>query len=111
MNAEHTLTQLKLWCINQSGNEQIWFNKDTHYQWSRGKETASGLINGVVRKLAGIDAKGNQIWTVAGSFKINEHGTVLRFTGIPSKIQKSFEPIHQVHYTNTENPIDFPQTV
>jgi hypothetical protein len=91
MNAENTLTQLKLWCINQSKDEQIWFNKDTTYQWNRGRDTPTGLVNGVVRKLAGIDAAGKQIWTVAGSFKIDAQGTILRFTGIPCKIQKTFE--------------------
>ena len=104
-NAEHTLTQLKLWCIAQSKDEQIWFNKDTTYHWNRGKDTPTGLINGVVRKLAGIDPAGKQIWVVAGSFKINPNGTVARFTGIPSKVQKSFEP----HSSNTPNPINFPQ--
>lgn len=112
MNAEYTLTQLKVWCLDKSGNEQIWTNKGTTYHWNRGKDTASGLINGVVRKLAGIDAAGKQIWVVAGSFKINEHGTVLRFTGIPNKVQKTFEPVHStIHITNTDNPIDFPVTV
>ena len=106
MNAENTVTQLKLWCIAQTGNEQIWTNKDTTYQWNRGKDTATGLINGVVRKLAGIDAGGHQIWVVAGSLKINPNGTVARFTGIPSKVQKTFEP----HASNTSNPINFPQT-
>ncbi len=105
MNAEYTLTQLKLWCIAQSGNEQIWTNKGTTYHWNRGKDTATGLVNGVVRKLAGIDAAGKQIWVVAGSLKINPNGTVTRFTGIPSKVQKTFEP----HSTNTANPIDFPK--
>jgi hypothetical protein len=95
MNAEYTLTQLKLWCIAQSKDEQIWINKGTTYYWNRGKDTATGLVNGVVRKLAGIDSSGRQIWVVAGSFKINEHGTILRFTGIPSKTQKTFEPVHQ----------------
>ena len=104
MNAEYTVTQLKLWCINQSGDEQIWTNKGTTYHWNRGKDTATGLINGVVRKLAGIDASGKQIWVVAGSLKINPNGTVARFTGIPSKVQKTFEP----HATNTSSPIDFP---
>jgi hypothetical protein len=104
MNAEYTLTQLKLWCIAQSKDEQICFNKDTAYQWNRGKDTATGLINGVVRKLAGIDASGKQIWTVAGSLKIAATGQVLRFTGIPSKVQKTFEP----HSSNTNNPINFP---
>ena len=95
MNAEHTLTQLKIWCINQSGDEQVWVNKGTTYHWNRGKDTATGLVNGVVRKLAGLDPSGKQVWTVAGSLKINEHGTILRFTGIPRKIQKTFEPVHQ----------------
>lgn len=104
-NAEYTLTQLKLWCIAQSKDEQIWFNKDTTYQWNRGKDTATGLINGVVRKLAGIDPAGKQIWVVAGSLKINPNGTIARFTGIPSKVQKLFEP----HASNTVNPINFPQ--
>jgi len=102
MNAEYTLTQLKLWCIAQSGDEQIWTNKGTTYHWNRGKDTATGLVNGVVRKLAGVDASGAKIWVVAGSLKINEHGTVLRFTGIPGKIQKTFEPVHQVVQLETE---------
>ena len=105
MNAEYTLTQLKLWCIAQSGDEQIWTNKGTTYHWNRGKDTATGLINGVVRKLAGIDAGGRQIWVVAGSLKINPNGTIARFTGIPSKVQKIFEP----HASNTANPVDFPK--
>ena len=103
-NSEYTLTKVKQYCLADSGNEQIWTNKGTTYHWNRGKDTASGLINGVVRKLAGIDASGKQIWVVAGSLKINPNGTVARFTGIPSKVQKTFEP----HATNTPNPIDFP---
>ncbi len=95
MNAEYTLTQLKVWCINQTSYEQCWENKGTTYHWNRGKDTATGLVNGVVRKLVGVDPSGKQIWVVAGSFKINEHGTILRFTGIPKKLQKTFEPTHQ----------------
>lgn len=103
-NSEHTLTQIKLWCIAQSKDERIWFNKDTSYQWSRGKDTPSGLINGVVRKLAGIDANGKQIWVVAGSFKIEPNGTISRFTGIPKKVQTSLEP----HASNTDTSINLP---
>jgi len=99
MNAENTLIQLKLWCIKQSNDEQIWYNKDTTYFWNRGKDTAAGLVNGVVRKLAGIDASGRQIWVVAGSLKISQDGTILRFTGIPKKVQKTFES-----HTPTTNP-------
>lgn len=93
MNAEQTLLNIKQHCLAVSGDEQIWINKDSHYHWNRGRDTDTGLINGVVRKLAGVDAAGKQIWTVAGSFKINEHGTILRFTGMPKKLQKSFEPV------------------
>jgi hypothetical protein len=103
-NAEHTLTKVKQHCLADSGDEQVWTNKGTTYHWNRGKDTATGLINGVVRKLAGIDASGKQIWVVAGSLKIAANGQVLRFTGIPSKVQKTFEP----HTTNTSNPINFP---
>jgi hypothetical protein len=92
MNAEHTLTQLKVWCVGQSGNEQVWTNKGTTYRWNRGKETSEGIVNGVVRKLAGIDANGDQLWVVAGSIKINGQGTIIRMTGVPKKLQKSFEP-------------------
>lgn len=96
MNAENTITQLKLWCINQTGNEQIWENKGTTYHWNRGKDTATGLVNGVVRKLAGIDATGHQIWVVAGSLKIDPTGTINRFTGIPKKTQKLFESTQKI---------------
>lgn len=95
MSAEHTLTQIKVWCISQSGDEQIWTNKGTTYYWNRGKDTATGLINGVVRKLAGVDAQGVKIWVVAGSLKISPTGEILRFTGIPRKVQMTFEPVVQ----------------
>lgn len=104
MNAENTLIKVKQHCLADSSDEQVWTNKGTTYHWNRGKDTVSGLINGVVRKLAGIDASGKQIWVVAGSLKINPNGTIARFTGLPRKVQKTFEP----HSTNTANPIDFP---
>ena len=105
MNAENTLIKVKQYCLADSGDEQIWTNKGTTYYWNRGRDTSTGLINGVVRKLAGIDASGAKIWVVAGSIKINANGVIDRFTGLPRKIQKTFEP----HATNTTNPIDFPQ--
>ena len=105
MSAEHTLTQIKVWCIKQSKDEQIWTNKDTTYFWNRGKDTASGLINGVVRKLAGVDAQGHKIWVVAGSFKIDPGGPILRFTGIPRKVQKTFEVVG-VPFDAVNEPVD-----
>lgn len=99
MNAEHTVTALKNFCKANSGDEQTWRNKETTYHWNRGKDTSSGLINGVVRKLAGIDASGHQIWTVAGSVKIDADGTILRFTGLPKKQQKLLQGVGAVTAT------------
>ena len=91
MNAENTLIKIKQHCLADSGDEQTWTNKGTTYHWNRGKDTASGLINGVVRKLAGTDASGAKIWVVAGSIKIDPNGAILRWTGLPRKVQKTFE--------------------
>jgi hypothetical protein len=104
-NAETTLIKVKQFCLADSKDEQVWTNKGTTYHWNRGKDTASGLINGVVRKLAGIDPSGHQIWVVAGSLKINPNGTIQRWTGLPRKTQITFEP----HASNTNNPVDFLQ--
>lgn len=109
MTAEQTLTQIKVFCIQDSGDEQIWTSNNTTYHWNRGRDTASGMINGVVRKLESIEVSGRKIWVVAGSFKISATGQILRFTGLPKRLQKSFIT-GPVHYTNTNNPIDFPQT-
>jgi hypothetical protein len=92
MDAEQTLLNVKQYCLSSSGDEQIWTNKGTTYYWNRGKDTAIGLINGVVRKLAGTDARGAKIWVVAGSIKIDPNGVILRWTGLPRKVQKTFEP-------------------
>lgn len=96
MNAEHTVTALKSFCKANSGDEQKWENKGTTYYWNRGKDTANGFVNGVVRKLAGVDAQGHQIWTVAGSIKIDATGTILRFTGMPKKQQKILQGISSI---------------
>ena len=93
MSAELTLEALKAHCRKDSGDEQVWVNKGTTYHWNRGKDTVDGMINGVVRKLAGIDASGRQIWVVAGSIKIGSDGTVARFTGMPKKTQKLFQGV------------------
>ena len=95
MNAETTLIKVKQFCLADSKDEQIWTNKGTTYHWNRGKDTASGLINGVVRKVAGIDASGSRIWVVAGSLKIHPEGEILRWTGLPRKLQITFEPVHE----------------
>ena len=48
-----------------------------------GKTTSEGTINGVVKKLDDQD-----VAKTAGSFKIVEDGTVMRFTGIATKTSK-----------------------
>jgi hypothetical protein len=96
MSPEHTVTAIKEICKKDSGDEQIWKNKGTQYHWNIGRSTPSGLINGVVRKLAGIDASGFQIWVVAGSFKINPDGTIARWTGLPRETQKLAEGVSRI---------------
>ena len=88
MSTQNTLDNISNYCKTSSGDFQIWSGKSGTYYWNRGKGTSSGLVNGVVRKLAGIESAGNQIWVVAGSFKIAPDGTILRFTGLPKSIQK-----------------------
>jgi hypothetical protein len=88
MSAQNTLNNLGTYCKKNSGDFQTWAGKAGTYHWNRGKDTATGLVNGVVRKLAGIDASGYQIWVVAGSFKIAPDGAIIRFTGLPKALQK-----------------------
>lgn len=99
MNAEVTIAAIKSFCKANSGDEQIWSGNKATYHWNIGKVTAQGIVNGVVRKLAGIDsATGNQIWVVAGSLKIMPDGTIARFTGLPKKFQAQVivaEPVAQ----------------
>jgi hypothetical protein len=90
MSADKTIEALKEFCTRNSGDAlgQIWQGNKSTYHWNIGKIASNGIVNGVVRKLAGIDANGHQIWVVAGSFKIDPNGTILRFTGLPRKFQK-----------------------
>jgi hypothetical protein len=90
MSAEKTVEALKSFCTKNSGDifGQTWNGNKATYHWNIGKYTANGTLNGVVRKLAGVQAGGEQIWVVAGSFKISADGTILRFTGLPKKHQK-----------------------
>lgn len=93
MSAEKTIESLKDFCVKSSGDVlgQIWHGNKSTYHWNIGKYDANGTLNGVVRKLAGIDASGAQIWVVAGSFKIDSTGNILRFTGLPNKMKSIVE--------------------
>ena len=90
MSATNTIDALSQFCKQSSSDTQVWTGKSGTYHWNLGKLTRQGILNGVVRKLAGIDISGTQIWVVAGSFKIAADGTILRFTGLPKKLQTSF---------------------
>ena len=91
MSAEITMQALVQFCKESSGDSQRWTGNKSTYHWNRGRDTASGEINGVVRKLAGVDATGFQIWVVAGSFKIAPNGTILRFTGLTKENWRAVE--------------------
>ena len=91
MNAELTMKALAQFCTLSSGDSQRWTGNKSTYHWNRGRDTAAGVINGVVRKLAGVDSTGFQIWVVAGSFKIAANGTILRFTGLTKENWRAVE--------------------
>ena len=84
MSAEKIIESLKEFCVKSSGVVlgQTWHGKSGTYHWNRGRDKPNGEVNGVVRKRAGIEAGGTQIWVVAGSFKITANGTIQRFTGL-----------------------------
>lgn len=105
MSADKTIEALKKFCTDNSGDKlgQTWHGNKATYHWNTGKVAMDGTLNGVVRKLAGIDSSGAQIWVVAGSFKINASGAILRFTGLPKKFQKAVE-------TSVTTPITVTQT-
>jgi hemolysin-activating ACP:hemolysin acyltransferase len=97
MNAFDTINAVKKFCKANSGDDQVWQGNKATYHWNLGKETDQGLLNGVVRKLAGIEASGNQIWVVAGSLKIAPNGDILRFTGLPKKLHNQVMSAREVH--------------
>jgi hypothetical protein len=85
MSAINTLFSLEQFCFDSSGENHRWQGNSATYVWNEGKTTSEGIINGVVRKVAGKDSNGNEICVVAGSFKIAANGEILRFTGISKK--------------------------
>jgi hypothetical protein len=86
--AEHVIELFKSHCANSTGTQNSWIGKSNTYQFEIGRPTANGTINGVIRKLAGIDVSGRQIWAVAGSIKVDLEGEFHRGTGIPRSLMK-----------------------
>lgn len=88
--AEHVIELFKEHCVKSTGVANSWVGKSNTYQFEIGRPTANGTINGVIRKLAGIDVSGRQIWAVAGSIKVDIDGEFHRGTGIPRALMKDF---------------------
>ena len=82
------LENIKTICRNEWGDESVYEGPSGKYKWEVGRDTGNGIINGVVRKFVAEDKDGNEIYTVAGSFKINSDGEVSRWTGLPRRFQK-----------------------
>ena len=82
------LENIKSICRNEWGDESVYEGPSGKYKWEVGRDTGNGIINGVVRKFVAEDKDGNEIYTVAGSFKINSDGEVARWTGLPRRFQK-----------------------
>jgi hypothetical protein len=93
MSSKNTLTALESYCSNSTGNPNKWQGKSGLYQWSLGRDSSDRVTNGVVRKFAGTSLDGKEIWTVAGSFKIKDTGEIIRFTGLPKKVQAVIQAI------------------
>jgi hypothetical protein len=86
--AEHVIELFKEHCIKSTSIANQWIGKSSTYQFEIGRPTANGTINGVIRKLAGTDVSGKQIWAVAGSIKVDLEGEFHRGTGIPRALMK-----------------------
>lgn len=86
--AEHVIQLFKEHCNKSTGKVNQWIGKSNTYQFEIGRPTANGTINGVIRKLAGTDVSGKEIWVVAGSIKVDIDGEFHRGTGIPRSLMK-----------------------
>lgn len=106
MSAENTLIAISQFCRNSSGNNYRWDGNSGTYQWSLGRKSKNGTVNGVVRKLAGVDTSNKEIWVVAGSFKIDPNGTILRFTGITKKQQEVIQGVANMVITMIKDTTD-----
>ena len=91
MSAELIIESLGRFCKESTGDFQRLKGNKSTYHWNRGRDNSSGYINGVVRKLAGVTDSGQEIWVVAGSFKISPTGQILRFTGLTKENWRTVE--------------------
>lgn len=101
MSAENTIIHLENYCRNSTKHDNQWHGNSAIYKWTKGKTDPNGTVNGVVRKLAGISVTGEQIWVVAGSFKIGADGSIVRFTGLPKSVQTLIQNVSAIVQKNT----------
>jgi hypothetical protein len=101
--AEYVIELFKEHCTKSTGLTNSWVGKSNTYQFELGRPTANGTINGVIRKLAGIDVSGRQIWSVAGSIKVDIEGEFHRGTGIPRSLMKELTSTAQFLYEQEKN--------
>jgi hypothetical protein len=109
--AEHVIELFKQHCANSTGVPNSWIGKSNTYQFEIGRPTANGTINGVIRKLAGIDVSGRQIWAVAGSIKVDLEGEFHRGTGIPRSLMKDLTEQATFLYEQEKKTATQPATV
>lgn len=94
MSAERTIDAIREFCRKDSGFDYEWVGNKNTYRWNLGRTPEPGNVtNGVVRKLAGVDAVGNKIWTLAGHLKIAPSGEILQFTGLDKKRRTEIEAL------------------
>ena len=86
--SKEVLENIRTICRTTWGDDNVYEGPSGKYKWEVGRDTGNGIINGVVRKMVAEDKDGNEIYTVAGSFKINDNGEVARWTGLPRRFQK-----------------------
>jgi hypothetical protein len=98
--SQEVLENIKTICRTTWGDESMYEGPSGKYKWELGRDTGNGIINGVVRKMVAEDKDGNEIYVVAGSFKIDPSGEVSRWTGLPRRFQKEASQMANLTGTN-----------
>ena len=95
--SQEVLENIRTICRTTRGDESVYEGPSGKYKWELGRDTGNGIINGVVRKMIAEDKDGNEIYAVAGSFKIDPTGEVTRWTGLPRRFQKEASELAKSH--------------
>ena len=95
--SQEVLENIRTICRTTWGDESVYEGPSGKYKWELGRDKGNGIINGVVRKMIAEDKDGNEIYAVAGSFKIDPTGEVTRWTGLPRRFQKEASELAKSH--------------